>query len=447
MFDRSRTVAVITIVVALIPLAGCASRSKATPSPETTPAASPSVATSVIPTELTTPTPSPDVAGRTPESVLRAVRPTPAFLVDQPAAAAWSGTRFIIATNSAAALGPMIIPASFSGSQRLWPLRSGRPYDAPGNPNHAYPGVWFWSSSDGQTWSTTGETGSGLVRAYAFDGAAGVAVGWGAGGGVVWTSPDGRSWTRLAERKALQPSGGEVGLILEDVAHGPAGYVALGSVTLPTQLTPSGFTNPTLSALFWSPDGRTWHRELMGTFRNASLSKIVEVDSRYAISGFTAGTDFPTVWTSTDGRTWTQETPVDKSSGGAMFLAAESGEALLAVVRSGRCAAWRSSDGLAWTQATFGCPMGQPGSALMAGPSQFVASEPGGATSTAGPCLLTFAKPNLYFCAALIEISLTGQEWTSLRAPTPAGELIAASPNEVLWWAGGLWIADTRTGQ
>lgn len=445
----SRTVTAVTTVVALIMLAGCTNTSKVTPSPTSTPAPSP--AATAKPTASATPTPTTGVAGRAPQSVFRAIDPNPLAMIGGGVAAAWSGTRFIVAGFVGDALSPTIIPASFSGSMQPSPPGSGHRYDAassPHAPQPRYAPVWIWTSPDGQTWSTTGATDAGLPRAYAFDGAAGVAVGSGERGGAVWRSPDDRTWTLLPEPKALLPSGSEVDLTLGDVTHGPAGYVAIGSVTL---CPAGGCSNPTRPVVFWSQDGDAWHRELMGAFGSAVLQDIVELDGRYVIAGQAAGTRFPTVWTSADGRAWTKEAPVDGSAGGALSMAAEPGEALLTVVRAGGCAAWRTADGLAWTQIVGGCPLGQLSSAPIAGPSDFVASEPGG--PTAADCQLTYTPPDLYFCAALVEISATGQAWTSLRAPTPTGKVLAASANEVLWTGTqlgarykGLWLADISPG-
>jgi hypothetical protein len=144
-----------------------------------------------------------------------------------------------------------------------------------------------------------------------------------------------------------------------------------------------------------------------------------------------------------------------------MLMAAEPGETLLTGVKAGRCEAWRSPDGLAWAQIINGCPMDRPARPLVAGPSEFVVAETGGSSSTPGQCQLTYARPNLYFCAPLIEISATGEAWTDLRAPTPDGEVIAASANEILWGGvemgspssgtglaqSSLWIADVQTSR
>lgn len=439
--STARRIGAIRSAAVLLALTACTAGQQPSLSPD---------APITMPSSTTSATASlpPDVGGRPPQSTLRAVDPDPLAQITEPAVASWSGTSFVIALHPATTAQAGNVTISFSRVRPSAPSAGHGPDAAPGNPNRPYPPVEFWTSSDGQGWSTSGESGTGEPRAFAFDQTgAGVAVGYGEHGGAVWTSPDGRTWTRLPDPRVLLPATGETELWLDTVTHGPAGYVAVGTVSHPEQLTPQGFTYPSWSVVFWSADGHVWHREATGAFGHAFLRDIVSVNGRYVISGLPSSSTPLTLWTSTDGRSWSKEPAPDGVTGTTGTLVATASEALLVMDATGGCLAWRSLDGVAWTQVTTGCP--HPVDGLVAGPSDFVAY-----TSTPSHCALTYTRPNFYFCAALIEVSTMGEQWASLRSPTSSGEVIAASANEILWSGNGegsdgvgLWIADVGNGR
>ena len=123
---------------------------------------------------------------------------------------------------------------------------------------------------------------------------------------AAWTSEDGLRWTKVPDQAAFRPEDGEIAVRLLHVAHGEAGYVAIGDFSAPVN---PGWT------LFSSPDGTYWTRHSADTFGGASLLGIAAVADRYVIAG-TIGeySDDPTaaVWTSIDGRSW-DETRLDAS--------------------------------------------------------------------------------------------------------------------------------------
>lgn len=191
---------------------------------------------------------------------------------------------------------------------------------------------------------------------------------------IVWTSRTGRSWTRVAPQKALNPgfsiplSGPEIGMF--DVATGRPGIVAIGYSA-----------RPDLQATAWfSRDGITWKRRWIGSPYSSRVNAVTWTGSRFVIVGedrsdlrdwrdLGTATARAAVWTSRDGLTWTRvrhtrslnaggfvDTMEDPITGG-MRDVVSSRQGLVAVgsvcrSRTGLCfpAVWRSSNGLRWTR-------------------------------------------------------------------------------------------------
>ena len=98
-----------------------------------------------------------------------------------------------------------------------------------------------WTSSDGKTWAAATDDGSfkgALLQAVAHGAGGYLAVGSVGADGAVWTSADGTSWTRV-------DGGGFKASPLADVATSGAGYLALGR-------------DPNGGAAWTSADGKTW---------------------------------------------------------------------------------------------------------------------------------------------------------------------------------------------
>jgi hypothetical protein len=430
-------------VIALSILAGCSGGR--TPSPAETAGPSDSIARPATPTAVPAPTsPVVDV-----DRLWQAVTPNPLTQIGQPVAATWSGAQFVIAAHPPTAVGSTIAPASFSRNAQT--PTAGR-YASPGDPRRSFGTIGFWTSVDGQSWSSAGQAGTGEPAAFAFDGGVGIAVGTEAGAGVVWSSPDGRTWTRTPASATLGPSGDELAIHLDAVAHGPAGYVALGR----RFLGPGPYGNDRGPLVFWSPDGRSWERDSVASFIGAFPADIVVVADRYVISGPNCDPDCDrgaTVWTSTNGRSWSKSSAPGDGRWRYAGLAAVPDAAILAGTEAGGCTTWRSSDGIAWSSVAEPCPPlrtdygGTPTTIAPGGP-EFVAQP------ITDQCALAFSAPNLYFCAPPLEVSATGDQWTTVLAPSVYGHVLAASPDALLWTGtgpsgaqGGLWITDLGAPQ
>jgi hypothetical protein len=348
----------------------------------------------------------------------REVRPSPLAHLTQTYPPAWSGTRFVIAGH---------------------PLTS---------PPKRTDDVQLWTSPDGQGWSTSPVASKGYPLAYAFDGLAGVAVGSVGEQAAVWTSPDGTTWTRIPNPAALTLATREVSLALSDVAHGPAGYVALADLGLALN------SQETIgqSLVMWSRDGHDWHRVPAGAFENSDLDNVVVVHGRYVISGSLHTT--PTLWTSLDGRLWAKEPALEHGPSTFIALAAGTSGALLTGLESGSgisCVQWSSSDGLTWTRINGGCPTGVTD--VVAAPFGFVASTPKPAIADSGT---GSAKPTISTslpCAGGIEVSTTGERWICVPPPPSVSISSVAASQSLLLITGfqvaspnalGIWLADVR---
>lgn len=447
-------------LVVLFLVAACGSGASLSPSASVTVSATNTPATTTAPTAVPSPTALPTAAASPAPAAPPAGLSVSAWqqLASDPFSfsgsyvAAWSGTRFVV-----------------SGHPRTTSAVEPNP-------------VQFWSSSDGQAWLLSPVASTGSPQAFAFDGSSGIAVGsdyrqiathdckpfCGVAPAAVWTSPDGRTWTRLPNPKALTLSGNEAGLLLYRVVHGPAGYVALAELQIRHPFALTGY-----DLVLRSPDGRHWHRETGPFGHKTYLSDIQVVDGRYVIAATTCKTGHgcgwgPELWTSLDGRSWTQGPALGDHRWLSLALASVPGEALLTgVERSGSgpthpCVAWRSSDGLVWTQTAGGCPQllqtDAWASRLVAGSFGFVAStpKPPAKLSWVGP---PSPYPTGLHCAGGVEVSATGAGWTCVHQPpwmTPLpGGTVTASQHELLWIGPGalaphalsVWAAAVGAGQ
>ena len=122
------------------------------------------------------------------------------------------------------------------------------------------------------------------ITAVAHGPAGYVAVGWGATGDAAWWSADGLRWER---------SQGP-----EDWVHPPSGESRLRSVAATSQGYLAGGTDDGTGTVWVSPDGRAWSKAAGGL--DPGVAGIVEHDGTlYALAGSNA-------WASTDGNGWQQ---------------------------------------------------------------------------------------------------------------------------------------------
>ena len=175
-----------------------------------------------------------------------------------------------------------------------------------------------WISPDGLNWERVndeafGGPGSQYMMGVSAGGPGVVAVGYayadGATDGVVWTSPDGRDWTRLPDDGMV--FGGPGNQRVWDVVAGGPGLVALGQDGPPDELFDA--------AVWTSADGLTWTRihidQAVGIFGlNPRVHAVVVGDEGLtAVGSEGAGHGWlgpnvdldAAVWRSPDGITWT----------------------------------------------------------------------------------------------------------------------------------------------
>jgi hypothetical protein len=240
-----------------------------------------------------------------------------------------------------------------------------------------------WSSTDGVTWQAV-DGGSAFVETPETRMTAVVAVpgGFVAGGwaGITnqpgkarfWTSSDGRSWVRLADRPAFVD--GRVSAI----AATPAGLVAVGTTGPVGQATGS--------AVWRSRDGTTWDRvPASAALAAGAMAGVTAGGPGLVAVGANLATTTAMAWRSPDGLTW-QLAP-DQASltyhGLKITMAdvAAGPDGMLVAVghflfgqQFGQGTSWTSPDGATWTRAEDLAAYGQgEPSAVIADGSGYVA--------------------------------------------------------------------------
>ncbi len=218
--------------------------------------------------------------------------------------------------------------------------------------------------------------GDTLGQHVASDGEIVVAVGAESGGGepdgdwsgAVWTSPDGTTWTRYADEAGLFD-----GAVVTDITRFRSGFVVVGFE--------GGGCDSGSGVVWTSPDGRSWTKAaVLADTQLAAVTAwdegLLAVGHRPGAfcggPGETApkqrGEDFADVWTSDDGATWTRlptrdlAAPVDEA---VLVDAADVGAGVLTVGSTLRYVdaddggteileewdplAWFSEDGATWS--------------------------------------------------------------------------------------------------
>jgi hypothetical protein len=220
--------------------------------------------------------------------------------------------------------------------------------------------MWY-SADDGTTWHRTA-SGSTFPDSYVYAVAHGrngfVAVGsngypgastqdTGTRGAAVWTSADGRRWTRVPTHTAFR------GAFMRSVTATPMGYVAGGEAH---SAGPPGAG--TVAPLWTSTDGRTWHRVRGSASLRNSDGLVVAATSDGLVATGTlfdpvAGSWRGAAWTSATGSSWRRAT----TDGGFIIRTVSVGGQLIAVGSAANSAAaistyvlgvWTSSSGRSW---------------------------------------------------------------------------------------------------
>jgi hypothetical protein len=234
--------------------------------------------------------------------------------------------------------------------------------------------VWF--SPDGTSWERLplGGVASTRVHAVAWDGREFVVVGEdrtnpprtaqeivkARAKAAVWTSADGRTWSRVPHTADLDVGGfidtmedpGSGGMA--DVVAGPGGLVAVGSTCSSTPVGAQAHCEP---AAWTSANGSAWTRSagmpaLAGVLNAvaASGSGYVAVGAQTCDPGTSAPVGCPAlVLTSPDGRTWSQQ---PFAQPGSLETVSAIGGRFVATTHDGPRTVWVSGDGTSWAPAS-----------------------------------------------------------------------------------------------
>ncbi|HEY8478894.1 MAG TPA: hypothetical protein VIL71_03590, partial [Spirillospora sp.] len=185
-----------------------------------------------------------------------------------------------------------------------------------------------------------------------------IAIGSGDGGGTVWTSSDGRSWTRQPD--AVGRVFGRGSRVTQVAATGE-GFIAIG------EKSEKGDFSDAEAAVWTSPDGRQWETRvgdqigLEVTRASYSLAEVAASGDTVLLKALIKPNnrkppEYRKVWRSQDGgRTWTvSEVPVPKGSRGLTIGGGEAG--FVAVRETGKKSdpegqAYVSKDGESWSKA------------------------------------------------------------------------------------------------
>ena len=228
-----------------------------------------------------------------------------------------------------------------------------------------------WFSPDGASWEriTLGDVNSTRVNAVTWDGRSFVAVGedrsqftdlkdlpTATARAAVWTSADGRTWTRVPHTTVLDV-GGFIDTMedpmtggMRGVITGPAGLIAVGSVC---QNNPAACQ----SAAWTSTDGTSWERVVGMPTLPGVLKAVATSGSGYVAVGAQSCGSTPLsevagcpalILTSPDGQAWTRQ-PFEQS--GDLRTITWVGDRYFATAPGGPGFLWTSTDGSTWVPA------------------------------------------------------------------------------------------------
>jgi hypothetical protein len=237
------------------------------------------------------------------------------------------------------------------------------------------------------------------LAAVAADDSGFVAVGFHETGpqrdGVIWHSPDGRSWAVVGVPAAM------AGVDLVDVAAGVGGFVALGT-SLEEAIT--------TTVIYRSDDGERWERLAIPGAGDSYAGSVAGGPGGYVVTG-NAGDGGSATWVSSDGRTWDRVAREAMAAGGGGVIDPQAvGDGWVALGSNVQPPVLlRSSDGIAWSATSIESESESYGSALVIGRWGYIVQ---GGLGACGP---------LAFCPedTVAWWSGDGGRWT--RMPLEAG--------------------------
>ncbi len=246
------------------------------------------------------------------------------------------------------------------------------------------------------------------------------------GGGAVWTSTDGISWSKTIV-------GGENSMINAVTPGGP-GLVAVGAATGIVGEPDVGMSR---AAVWTSVDGISWTRvphdpevfgDVEGVWTRSMTAVTVGGPGLVAVGGNPHDVREQAVWMSPDGLTWTLVPPTAIPGDGFLEDVVAGGPGLVAVGGNNYvgAAVWTSPDGFTWTQVP---------------PSQFTTSEgPLQSVISVGTQLVAFGGAEWW-------TSDDGMTWTQAEIPGVEGINSVAATEDGLIAVGkadgvaAVWIA------
>jgi len=220
----------------------------------------------------------------------------------------------------------------------------------------------IWRRSAGGAWALVSaaspavsrQPGTGRLAGVAHGPAGWVAVGEAGSGAapqpVVVTSADGVTWQAPGSLAAFAGPPGYV-TYLTGAAAGPGGYVVVGRQVSATR---------TIAAMWWSAGLRNWVQASNGGLDGRLKPSTARAAAATGAGFVAAGTRGAggALWTSADGRNWTvhdQAAPAGASAAVLRLVAAAGGRVAAAgqagPAGAGQAVTWRSPDGLSWQAA------------------------------------------------------------------------------------------------
>ncbi len=218
-----------------------------------------------------------------------------------------------------------------------------------------------WVSTDGRTWIRNISDLDGSMHGVTAGGPGFVAVGRSGTAAAVWGSLDGLRWTRASHDAEIfgdDNSGDPAAFSMGAVTAFGDRLVAVGGFG-------SGLLGPIEAAVWTSSDGRSWSRVTpdSATFGGAVMSDIAVAGPGLVAVGFDGVNS--EAWTTADGLSWARVPHSLAFGGTRMQAVAAGSSGIVAVgsdARGGVAAVWTSSDGTSWTRVL---PEGAPFAGLM----------------------------------------------------------------------------------